>query len=129
MYNGQYYLMIDGKIFPKKYMIIPTYSAPSTPIIINDYRDGNYDRHIDRAPQEDVKIQFTLRQLYEDEYLEAISFIKEEMTIEYFEPRTGEYKSAIFTYEGSLEPTIDREIDGRILYCKLKIKLIRKRGS
>lgn len=52
-FNG-YFLKINGKVFPMKFMVIPSYVPKNEPIITNDYYDAEYKRHISKASNVEI---------------------------------------------------------------------------
>lgn len=128
MYNG-YLIKINGMAYPVRHMVLSSYSVKDEPMIIDDYYDTAYNRHVVKAPKNKIEITFTIRQLYDTEYPEAIAPFTDTMEIEYYNPMTGLYTTDIFTYDGSLQPQLDRIYNTRVLYKEVGIKLIRKAGG
>jgi len=127
-FNGTY-LTIDGTAFPTAYMVIPSYKVNNEPIIVNDYYDANYNRHIIKAPAENVTITFRLRQQYNDTYPAVLAFFTDEMEVTYYEPKTDSYLTDTFTYINNLTPEIDRQYNNKVLFKELEMKLVRKAAS
>lgn len=127
MFNG-YYLNINGTNYPTAYMVIPSYAVDDAPIIVNDYFDANYNHHIVKAPQNDISISFNIRMMYSTEFVDAIAPFSDTMQIQYYDPKIDDYLTGTFTYEGNLNPKIERQYNDRVLLGELKIKLIRKAG-
>lgn len=120
------YLTIDGTAYPTAYMVIPSYSVDDSPIIVNDYYDAAYNRHIVKAPKNDIGITFRIRSMYSTEFVAAIAPFADTMTITYYDPKIDGYLTDTFTYEGSLNPTIARQYNSDVLFEELEIHLIRK---
>lgn len=104
MFQG-YYLKIDGVIYPTRYMVIPSYSVNNEPIIVNDYYDADFGRHISKAPAENISITFNIRQLWNDEFAEAIAPFSDRMSIEYYDAKIDDYVTDYFTYTNKLTPS------------------------
>lgn len=130
MFNG-YLLKIDGTVFPNSYIKEDSWFPKTEPIIINDYYDAAYNRHIDRAPRDNVEIDFITRVLTEAEYGIIRGLIKNEMTVEFYNQLTGSYETGIFTYVNDLTPSLYKINNaGAKVYIKEKeYKLVRKRDS
>lgn len=124
MFNG-YYLKINGEIFPTKFMVIPSYNVDDTPIIVKEYYDAAYNKHIARAPKPDVTISFNLRSMYSDEFAEAVSRIVEDMEIEYFNTKINGYKTEKFTYKCDLNPQIARQYNEKVLLEELPVIFVK----
>lgn len=123
-----YYLSINGVNYPTAYMVIPSYAVDDAPIIVNDYYDANYSRHITKAPKNDITISFSIRSMYSTEFPDAIAPFSDTMTVQYYDPKIDGYLTDTFTYNGSLNPKISRQYNTDVLFEELKIKLIRKAG-
>ena len=124
---NNYYLKINGTIYPKMYMVIPTYQVNKDPIIVNDYHDAAYNHHVIKAPKKDITISFSLRQLFDDEFPTAVApFLSDDLEIEYFDAQLGDYVTATFTTTSSLVPMILRQQNNRLIYNELAITLTRK---
>jgi len=121
----EYYLKINGTTFPTSAMVIPSYAVDDTPIIVKEFYDGAYNKHINRAPKKDVTISFNLRSMYSDEFAVAIAPITENMTIEYFDAKVNGYKTANFTYKCNLNPKIARQYNTKVLVEELPITLVK----
>lgn len=126
MFNG-YYMKIDGAIYPTRLMVISSYAPVDTPIIVKSFRDAAYGNHVVFAPKKDLSIKFKIRSLYNDEFPEAISPIKngEVMTVEFFDTKTNEYKTDTFVCKSNLVPTIHRQYNDKVLYNELSVELER----
>jgi len=120
------YLTINGTAYPTAYMVIPSYAVDDSPIIVNDYYDAAYNRHIVKAPKNDISISFRIRSMYSTEFVSAIAPFADTMTITYYDPKIDGYLTDTFTYEGSLNPTIARQYNSDVLFEELEIHLIRK---
>lgn len=121
----EYYLKINGVIFPTSAMVIPSYKVDDTPIIVKEFYDGAYNKHINRAKKKDVTISFNLRSMYSDEFAAAIAPIVEQMEIEYFDVKTNGYKTGNFTFKCNLNPQIARQYNTKVLIEELPITLIK----
>lgn len=107
-------------------MVIPSYAVDDAPIVVNDYYDAAYNHHIIKAPKNEITISFNLRKMYSDEFTQAIAPFTDTMTIEYFDSKVDGYITDIFTYDGSLNPSINRQYNSRVLLNELSITLKRK---
>lgn len=125
MFNG-YYLKINGVIYPTANMVIPTYAPINEPIVVDDYYDAGYNRHIEKAVKENISIEFSIRKLNNSEYPDAIAPFVDTMIIEYYEPKTDSYLTDTFTYVNSLTPSVLRQYGNKIWYNELPMKLVRK---
>lgn len=119
-------LKINGEVFPMKWLVIPSWDVNDEPIIKADYFDTEYDRHIIKAPKLKTEITFRIRQLYEDEFRSAIEYFTEEMTVEYYNIKTGQLESGVFTYKNRLTPVLDSFSNGKWLCKELTMVLIKK---
>lgn len=125
MFSG-YYLRIDGVTYPTEYMVIPTYSLDDAPIVVNDYYDASYERHIIKAPKNNITITFNIRQLFNTEFPAAIAPFTDTMQIEFYDAKIDDYRTGTFTYMGNLNPQNSGQYDGRLVFNELKITLVRK---
>lgn len=121
----EYYLKINGVIYPTSAMVIPSYRVDDSPIVVKEFYDGAYNKHINRAPKKDISISFNIRSMYSDEFAEAIAPITEEMVIEYFDAKINGYRSGNFTYKCNLNPKIARQYNKKVLLEELPITLIK----
>lgn len=99
-------ITINGVDFPIKYMVLPSYLVDDIPIVVDDYRDSNYDRHVVVAPQTDISITFDIRELKESDYADAMSyFTADELTLSFRRPATGVVDTGVFIFD----PEISRD--------------------
>lgn len=128
MFNG-FLVKIDGTQVPNNYIVEDSYAVSSEPNVVSEYYDAAYNLHVIRAPQDKIEVSFDTRVMIEADYRILSSMIKEEMSIEYYDPFDGSYGTGIFTYEGNISPTIFK-INKNTVYIKQQtIKLIRKRAE
>lgn len=128
MFNG-YLLKIDGVQFPNLLIIESSYSVDRSPLVVNDYYDGNYDRHVEFAEKDNVVVSFDTRVMSEADYRAISGMFHDEMEVNYYDPLTGLYDTGVFTYTKNLTPTIRRIAnDNTIFFKEQSIELIRKRG-
>ena len=125
MFSG-YLLKIDGTRVPNNYIVESSYEVSSSPIIINDYYDANYERHITRAPKDDLTIKFNLRVMEEADLRVVLPMLSDTMEVEYYDQLDGSYKTDTFTYDQSLAPSILKINNAKIYFAEQSITLIRK---
>ncbi len=126
MYNG-YLLKINGVTIPNDFIVEDSYKPVDKPIIVSDYYDTEYNRHVIYAPNSDMTIEFTFRKMYESEYEKVAGLFSEEMNVEYYDFRAGTYKQGIFTCKEGITPGSYRFPAGNALLNEHKVKLNRKR--
>lgn len=127
MYNG-FLLKINGTTIPNDYIIENSYKPIAKPIILSDYYDTEYNRHVTYAPNEDVSLEFTFRKMYESEYQKVAVLFSEEMSVEYYDFKSGAYKQGIFTCKDGISPGSYRfPSNNKALLNEHKIKLNRKK--
>lgn len=125
MYNN-YLLKINNVEVPEFYTIPSSYQPPKTEIIIDDYYDGNYDRHIIKSVKKDEGIKVTLRKLKNTEYPTVIApFLADTLTVEYYNPVTDSYLSDNFTLVSNVEPQIDVISNGVVWYQEIELELVK----
>lgn len=126
-YSG-YLLKINNVSYSNFYIVQSSYKPENNPIILSEYYDANYNKHVEYAEKDDFIISFSLRMLYQDEYISAIApFGTDEMNVEYYDTKSGTYKTGVFTCSSNLTPTIHRINNGRIIYAEQSIVLTKKR--
>lgn len=124
MYNG-YLLKINGVVFPEKYIADGTFQPIEKRIVVNDYLDGAYNRHIVYAPEKEVTITFNLARMLESDAMDALAMLDaEEFIVEYY--KAGSYSTGLFTISESTVPQIVKIINGYVIFGSQPIKLIRK---
>ena len=127
MYNG-YLLKINGVIIPNNFIVEDSYKPVDKPIVIDDYYDTEYNRHVIYASNTDVSIEFTFRKMYESEYQTVSGLFTPEMSVEYYDFKSGAYKQGIFTCKNGITPCSYKfTISGKALLNEHKVELYRKR--
>lgn len=126
MYNG-YLLKINEVNIPNDFIVEDSYNPLDKPIVISDYYDTEYNRHIIYAPNTECTIEFTLRKLFESEYHRIADLFIGEMTVEYYDFRAGKYKKGIFTCKDSISPS-SYKFKKEAVINQRKIKLYRKKA-
>lgn len=126
MYNG-YLLKINGVTIPNDFIVEDSYKPVDKPIIVSDYYDTEYNRHVIYAPNTDTTIEFTFRKMYESDFQKVSGLFSEEMKVEYYDFKTGVYKIGIFTCKKGITPGSYRFPSGRAMLNEHKIELSRKR--
>lgn len=125
-----YLLKVNGTTFPLQYMVIPTYEVAETPIIIDDYYDTAYNRHIIKASATDLRITFNCRAGFEDDRAAIAAFfdsVVDEYTIKYYNPSTGAYSTDTFTIdETGLDNFMNRVSNSEGELQEFTISLVRK---
>lgn len=126
MYN-RYLLKINGVTIPNDFIVEDSYKPVEKPIIVNDYYDAEYNRHVIYAPNTDMTIEFTFRKMYESDFKKVSDLFTEEMSVEYYDFKSGSYKHGIFTCKKGITPGSYKFPSERALLNEHKIELYRKR--
>lgn len=126
MYN-EYLLKVNGIIIPNDFIVENSYNPVETPIVISDYYDTEYNRHVIYAPNTDMKISFTFRKMYENDFQKVAGLFTEEMIVEYYDFKAGTYKQGIFTCKKGITPGSYKFPSGKAILNEHKVELYRKR--
>lgn len=124
----EYLIKINGITIPNNFIVENSYNPWEKPIVISDYYDTEYNRHIIFAPKNECVIEFTLRKLYESEYRKIAELFSGDMTVEYYDFKTGRYKNGIFTCKDTVNPSSYVFRNEEAVVNQRKIKLYRKRA-
>jgi hypothetical protein len=121
-----YFLKINGTTFPDNLISIESLViTPDQILDDDDYRDLAGKLHRSTLPHKVTKIEFNTPTLKQSQNITLQSFFTNTvtMTVEYWNPKTGSYKTGTF-YAADMDFTINYNIGGTIYYNPVRIALI-----